>query len=168
MVTLMPRISCEVHSLSLSASLKKTSDSNGFSVNKVKPWSPCQQKSNSFLPYSTFTWSIKLVFFLFLWSCFLLPGSLPTCCNHLDILGLGEAQPPELQSVIADETLPGPWPGWRNGVRSRRRWSQYHQTPIEPRKKGPGLWLFWLYNCYIGDYLPSYMGILLNNFVDPY
>lgn len=34
--------------------------------------------------------------------------SLPTFSNHLDILGLGEAQPPELQSVIADEALPGP------------------------------------------------------------
>ena len=168
MVILMPRISCEVHSLSLSASLKKTSDSNGFLVDKVKPWSPCQPKKQhiSTIFYLHMVYKTRIVFVHL--KLFFVTRSLPAFRNHLDILGLGQAQPPELQSVIADEALPGPWPGWRNGVRSRRRWSQYHQTPIEPRKKGPGLWLFWLYNCYIGDYLPSYMGIIMNNFEDPY
>lgn len=145
MVILMPRISCEVHSLSLLASLKKNSDSNGFSVNEVKPWSPCQQKSNSFLPYSTFTWSIKLVFFCSFEAVFCYPVPFQHVATTWISWAWGQAQPPELQSVIADETLPGPWPGWRNGVRSWRRRSQYHETPMEPRKKGPGLWLFWLY-----------------------
>ena len=56
---------------SLSASHTKTSDSNGLLVDKVKPMPT--KKQHRFLPYSTFTWSIKFVFFLFFWSCFLLP-----------------------------------------------------------------------------------------------
>lgn len=101
----MPGISCEVHSFSLSASLilpqtmvhGRQSEAH---ANKKQLISIIFYLYMVIMVYKTRIFSVHLKLFSSL--------SLPTLCKHLDILGLGEAQPPELQSVIADETLPGP------------------------------------------------------------